>query len=177
MSKINVQFHAEPNEIVTLIKECVKEFNLYVVLVKLQPSFTATLINTSDDVLENVATCNTNRVCLCINQPNTLANSYLEFIDRNPDCLSITIGKFCDDKLEESVLATKTENIETFKVWKKVVKKLNFITLAGVWVVNPSNEAKAFYKQHRYTEGAKKLFEDGVKIMPVAGWNYYILGE
>jgi hypothetical protein len=130
-----------------------------------------------DDVLEKVPICNTNRVCLYINKPDILTNNYLEFLERNPDYLLITIGKYFDNQLEESNLATQTENSECLKRWKKIIKNFNAVSLSGAWVVNPNNGAKVFYKQHRYTEGAKKLSEDGVKLVPVAGWNYYILSE
>jgi len=176
MPKNNVQFHANPTETISLIKDFAKEYNLHIVIIELYPSFIVNLLNDVGDI-ENVSICLTNRFCLYINKPDTTANSYLDFLDRNPDCLSVTVGKFTDNQLEESLLATQTEDSEYLKIWKKVLKKFTSVTLSGAWVVNPNNGTKVFYKQHRYTEGAKKLFDDGVKIIPVAGWNYYILSS
>jgi hypothetical protein len=177
MSKINVQYHAVPDETIKFIKECAKEYNLHIVMVELYPSFAAYLFDEVGDALGDTSYCYTNRVCLYINKPDIGTNSYMDFLDKNPDYLLITIGKLLDNQLEESVLATQTENAESLKVWKKIVKKLNSITSSGAWVVNPINGAKVFYKKHRYTNGAKKLFIDGVKVVPLVGWNYYILDE
>lgn len=177
MSKINVQFHAEPTEVMRFLKDCAKEYDLHIVLIENNPDFVANLITEAEYIPEDAKISNTNRVCLSISEPCMLASSHLEFLDKNSDCLSVTIGKFHDNKLVESVLATQTDNADSLKVWKRIVKKLNSITLAGAWVVNPNNGAKVFYKQHRYTEGAKKLFEDGVKIVPIAGWNYFVLSQ
>ena len=177
MPKINVQFHAKPAETIKFIKDCAKDFNLHIVKVDLHPSFEVNLLNQADGKLESMSICGTNRVCLYLNKPDTHTSSYLEFFDKNLDCLSITVGKYCDNQLEESILATQTGNSECLKVWKKIVKKFNAVTLSGAWVINPNNGAKVFYKQHRYTEGAKKLFEDGVKVVPIVGWNYYVLSE
>lgn len=177
MTNINIQFHAVPGEIIRFIKECAKECNLHIVMVELFPSFRANLLNQADDALESMPLCNTNRVCLYINKPKILSKNFEDFLDRNPDSLLITIGKYCDNALEGSQFATNTQSGESLKVWKKIVKEFKSETLSGAWVVNPYTGAKGFYKHHRYTKGAKKLFMDGVKIVPFVGWNYYVLSE
>jgi hypothetical protein len=144
MSKINVQFHATPAETIRFIKECAKEYSLHIVLVELYPSFAASLLNEADGALENISIYNTNRVCLYIEKPETISNSYLDFLDKNSDYLSITIGKHLDNQLEESVLATQTENVEGLKTWKKIVKKFNTVTLSGAWLLILTMEQKYF---------------------------------
>ena len=176
MPKINVQFHAEPTELVRFIKDCVKEYDLYIVLLENNPDFVAKIVIEAEYSV-NIKISDTNRVCLSINEPCITSSNLLEFLDKNPNCLTVTIGRYSDNKLVESVLAAQTDNTSSLKVWKNVVKKLNSITLAGAWVVNPHNGAKVFYKQHRYTERAKKLSEEGVNILPIAGWNYFVLSQ
>ncbi len=177
MAKINVQFHAEPIEIIRFLKDCAKKYDLHIVIIENNPNFVANLIIETEYTSEEVKIDNTSIVCLSIKEPYISTSSYLEFLDKNSECLSITIGKFDDNRLVESVLAAQTDNADSLKAWKSIVKELEKISFAGAWVVNPNNRAKAFYKQHRYTEGAKKLFEDGVKIVPTAGWNYFVLDQ
>lgn len=177
MTKINVQFHAVPDETIKFIKECAKEYNLHIVMVELFPSFATHLFDEVVDALEDISLCKTNRVCLHINKPDIRTNSYMDYFDENPDYLLINIGKYSDNQLQESILATQSETAEFLMVWKKIVKKLNSITLSGAWVVNPYTGAKGFNKQHRYTNGAKNLFLEGVKVVPFVGWNYYVLSE
>ncbi len=71
MSKISIQFHAEPTETIAFINDCIKELKLYVVLVTIQPAFTASLFDSSEEVLKNVPLYSTNRVCLYIDQMYT----------------------------------------------------------------------------------------------------------
>lgn len=173
MPKISVQFHALPEEIIDYVKVWSKEFGLFIVIIELNPSFTVNLI--TDEEYKNNELCNARRICLYLKNPDLNQRSYSEFLNKNPDCLSVAIGKYSENKLEESIIGTQTQNTESLKIWKKIVKKFNANTLSGAWVINPYNKAKAFYKEHRYTESAKKLFKEGVNIVPVDGWNKYFL--
>lgn len=174
MAKINLQFHGLPEEMIKFAEECAIEYKLFSVEIAFSPDFKANLINDYGS-LQDVEKIN--RICLCITEPDCSVKSVLEFSKKNPDCLSLSIGKHDDEGLVESVLGAQTENKNALKVWRKIVKQLKATTLEGAWVVNPHTNAKEFYKNHRYTEAAKKVADEGVAIKPFAGWNYFILGE
>jgi hypothetical protein len=172
MAKINVQFHGLPKELIEFAETCAIEHKLFSVGMVFSPNFKATKI---EDYSSLQDTENIDRICLSITKPDLSAKSVLEFSKKNPDCLSVTIGKYENEGLVESGIGAQTDNKDALKIWRKIVKKLKELTLEGAWVVNPHNNAKEFYKSHRYTEAAKKVADEGVTIKPLAGWNYFIL--
>ncbi len=172
MAKINVQFHGLPKEIVEFAEACATEHKLFLVGLVFFPIFKANLIETYG-ALEDIESIN--RICLCHIQPDLSAKSALAFSRKNPDCLSLSIGKFDNEGLGESGLGAQTENKDALMIWRKIVKRLKTQTLEGAWAVSPHTGAKTFSKKHRYTTAAKKVADEGVTIKPIAGWNYFIL--
>lgn len=174
MAKINVQFHGLPKELVAFAEACAIEYKLFSVGMVFFPDFKATKIEDFNDLQDAE---NINRICLSITKPDLSAKSALEFSRKNPDSLSLSIGKYNKEGLGESGLGAQTDNEEALKTWKKIVKKLKSITSVGAWAVSPHTGAKIFNKNHRYTEAAKKIADKGVTIKPIAGGNYFILGS
>jgi hypothetical protein len=68
-------------------------------------------------------------------------------------------------------------NIDLLKLWKKIIIEFKKKLFKGAWIINPNIEEKHYSKNHYYTENAKKEFLKGVKISPIAGWNYYLLSS
>lgn len=174
MAKINLQFHCLPKELIEFAEACAIEHKLFCVGMIFFPDFKTTKIENYGS-LQDVETFD--RICLCVTEPDLLAKSALEFSRKNPDCLSLSIGKHNNEGLGESGIGAQTDNNEALKIWRKIAKKWKNITLLGAWVVSPHTCAKSFYKNHRYTEAAKKLSDEGVTIKPIAGWNYFVLGS
>ena len=174
MAKINVQFHGLPGELIEFAKVCATENKLFSVGMVFSPDFKANVIE-DYAALQNIEKID--RICLCRTKPDLSAKSVLEFSRINPDCFSLSIGKYDDEGLVESWIGANTDNNDDLKIWRKIVKQLKEITLEGAWVVNPHTNAKEFYKNHRYTKAAKKIADEGVAIKPLAGWNYFILDE
>lgn len=177
MGKVNVQFHAVPSEIFEFVEYCSKEHELEAVLMQFYPEFKIICINYYDFNSRLLELEKIDQICLCNTKPYILVNSPYDFLTNNPNCLSITIGVFDDQSLRQSFLSGQTDNTELLTIWKKIVKKLNSITSAGVWVENPHTGVKAFYNRFRYTSNAKELFNDGIRMLPVAGWNQFILSS
>jgi hypothetical protein len=172
MAKINFQFHGVLSEIELLSVECAKKYGLYVVLICFFPEFKARLLD-----VESGFGCfsDVDRVCFSNVRPNIFAVSALDFMAKNPNCLSLTVGKYDKSSLKESILSVNTEDSDSLDFSRKMIKKLKTITFEGAWVASPDGTSRKYLKKHRYTDGAKKLAEKGVKLAPVAGWNSYIL--
>lgn len=175
MASINIQFHGLPSEIIDFAEECARDYELNPVIVQLFPEFKAIFdedINLRSSINKPTQI---DQIHLLVTKPDMSINDYMMFLDKNPDKLVFSIGKYDNERLTESALSGITDNPELFDIWKKIGRKLKAITLTGAWVINPESGNKSFYKNHRYTIAAKKAFEDGLKILPVGGWNYYVL--
>lgn len=88
MANVQVQFHADPREVV--------EFAL-----------AAATRRWSGDILA----CD--RVALCSAAPDLTATSAHEFVGRNPDCPFLSTEKATEDGLRESTVAGSTDDAET----------------------------------------------------------------
>lgn len=75
---------------------------------------------------------------------------------------------------ESSMGAISDEEID--RLWKNMISKFSRGLLRGAYVVTPTG-IQAYYPKHGYTEGARRAYERGVAIKPVAGWNLYRLEE
>jgi hypothetical protein len=101
------------------------------------------------------------------------ASSSEEFYRRNPDVLTINIGKRSADALRESFLGAMTEKDAELALWRRIRRQAAASMRKGAWVVNPISHARHEYKNHCYTEGALRLASQGVRMLPSAGWNEY----
>lgn len=177
MGKLNFQFHAIDNEIIQVIKNALFQYNLFLISVKVFPEFSCKLIS-KDIFEEEIDTLKNSRMLLLCNyKPEVVQNEYNQFMKANADCLIFEIGGYKNDSLKESRISTVTKNVEVEKIWKNVIKEFKSSMLKGAWVINPMNEAKEYYKNHYYTAAAKRAFLEGIKIIPLVGWNQYVLEE
>jgi hypothetical protein len=177
LAKLNFQFHAIEDEIIQVIKESVNRYDLFLVGLQLFPEFSCQLI-CKDIFDEQMDFIKNSRMLMLFNyKPDLSQNDYNHFVKTNKECLIFEIGGQKEGSLKESSISTITDDVETMKIWKTIIKEFKNDMVKGAWAVNPMNGAKVYYKHHQYTEGAKKLFEDGIKLIPVAGWNYYVLSE
>lgn len=178
MSKINIQFHSKRDEIVSFVKECIIEFQIDAVTMRFKPEFKATLIDKAKDIDNEFLKGNNIRsIFFFLNKPSMPIENERSFLAENPGSLFIEIGDQAEKGLNESCLSAMTDDPTLLKCWKKIANKLKKITFAGAWSINPHTSAKSFFKNHRYTSGAKELEVNGIKMLPAAGWNIYKFSE
>jgi hypothetical protein len=168
MADILIQFHALPEEVAQLIKQCVLDFDLCVAAIKWFPFEVENVDATRlDEVLSPASPYS--EMALSTSGPLSLSSKWGEFWDRNPDKMRITIGKRSPRGLEESSMSARTSDERALGIWRQVAKRLKAITQAGAIAVNPDTGATAKVRNHRFTKGAKALESEGVPILPVAG--------
>lgn len=176
--RIIIQFHAVAEEIVTYLNSVSSELSLIMTVMILRP-FALREINSElslGDLM--LRTSDTDiRIILTKGRPNIMANSPNQFFDLNPGVISIDIGSLTERGLQESALSFGSDDKEKIAIANKIASKLKKITKAGVVAVNPISGAAAAVRSHRYTEGAKAMYDGGVKILPVAGHCVYKLPD
>lgn len=177
MAKFNFEFHAINDEVVAVVENSVLQYNLYLVSIQLFPIFNCEIIKKEEFKEKKKIIYNSKMILLYNYEPNTSIKNYNDFLDKNNDSLIIEIGMQKNGELKESRISSITEDKNTFKIWKDILKIFKGNMLKGAWVVNPNNGAAEYYKNHHYTASAKKLFQKGIKITPYTGWNQYILNE
>lgn len=170
VSKTNLQFHAMPEDIYKFIKKLLQEKCYSVCGVILFPDFVAKSIEdelTIDDFTKY-------DMVVISTQEIQYADNYRDFMRCQNNNLGVTIGHEVDNKLKESIMWVFAEH-EIAQAWKTIIGRFKRNLLKGAWVVNPISGEKDYYKNHRYIINAKKAYEKGMEICPIAGWNKYEL--
>lgn len=178
MSSISNQFHALPEELFYLVTTWVKEFDFRIVEMQLFPEFRVaelhSIANLEGSVIKQEETYS---ICLGLLPPDLSIDSRLGFFEKNPDYLVLNIGRLTKEGLRESFLSGMTNDQNLIKIWRKLVRHLRKETFTGLWATTPDASAKGFYKNARFTKGARELANNGTKLLSSGLWVYYVIDE
>ncbi len=177
MAKIVVQFHGLPTEVLEFAENCTGQFQVRAALIQFFPEMRVFEVIDGEfqSAIGNLEVVN--MIAFSISHFDLPAKNMSEFMERNPDSLMLKIGALKNDGLVESVLSANTGDPVSLSVWKKVVKKLHEHTCEGAWAVNRETGVAGYSKKHRYTVASKELEENGTRMLPIAGWNFFVLGK
>jgi hypothetical protein len=170
MKKLITQFHATPSEMAEYLERLRIDMpcslalignRLPILYAKSEPVDFQSKIDDAGDV----------RIVLSSKGDMVWADSPNKLLDANPNCLVMDIGKRDSDGLEESCLSARIdpEDDAALQLAAFAFSQLKKITKAGAVAVNPSNGAEAAMRTHRFTKGAKVLFDEGGRMKPVGG--------
>jgi hypothetical protein len=175
LKKIMIQFHATSEELVEYLNSVSNELDLIMTVMPLRP-FSLKRI---DDLLslQNIDVNSDIRVILTKDELHVGATSPNNFYDLNPGTIGLDIGRLTERGLEESALTFMSDDADKIAIANKVASKLKKITKAGVVAINPNTGKQAKVRTHRYTADAKKLYDEGVKIVPLGGFILFKLIE
>jgi len=173
MKKIMMQFHATSSELVGYINSMRLESGWFVTTMVLRPFGLMEIGEpfSTNDILSD----GDQRVVFTEAKPNLSVSSQNEFYDRNRGSVGVHIGRLTEEGLKESALAFMSGDQDKVAAAIAFVSRLKKITKAGAVAVSPVNGAEVKIPHHRYTEGAKSLCLQGVKILPIAGNSFYRL--
>ncbi len=175
MKKIMIQFHATLEELVEYINSVSSEFGLFVTVMLLRP-FALKEIDGELSV-EELSVDGDIRIILTTQKPSMDVTSPNNFYDLNQGTIGLHIGRLTVQGLKESALAFMSDDKEKAAIANKVASRLKMLTKAGAIAVNPISGAEASARSHRYTVGAKAMYDDGVKILPLAGNSFFKLAD
>ncbi|WP_137938602.1 hypothetical protein [Chitinivorax sp. B] len=169
--KMSLQFHATSEELISLLEGILNQNGLYFAIMRFRP-FSMRILSKLDDA-EKKGLEDLGRVekFNCVISPNEilLADTEDKFQEINSGYTTLEIGKRTDDSLGESGLTFMSDDEDGKKVAKMLANKVRKITKGGIWAVNPTSLAEAYMKNSRYSDGAKILYKNGLKILPFAG--------
>ena len=168
MKKINFQFHATDEDFVNFIKGINVDNNIYGAT-----RFPYSILKLGLNEI-SISTIKKYDLLIITKHNFVKYNNYKTLINNQDNNLVISKGYSDNTKLVESAIWIYSEG-EIELEFKRYITSFKKSMLQGAWVVNPTLNTKAFYKNCRYTNNAKKSYENGIKICPIAGTNYYEL--
>ncbi len=170
MKKIMIQFHATLEELVDFINSTSSELNLNIAIITLSP-FSLEKVNNELSV-EQIQPNKTLRIIFT--DEKAIIDTFLSnrSYDLSSGITELRIGHLTKEGLNESALAFMCNNAYKASIANKLALKLKKITKAGAIAVNPVNGAEASIRNHRYTDGARAIYHEGIKILPIAGHSF-----
>jgi hypothetical protein len=173
MAKISLQFHGDPTELQELAATWAREFNLNMAVEQFFPDYRAIPVVDAD--LGTVPdSLKVRRVSFGLEPLDVGASSAHDFMARNPHSLTLTLETPTSEGLRQSALGAMTEDEESLRTWRRVIRKAKASMHKGASVVNPHSGARQQVKDHYYTDGAWRLARSGgIKMLAAAGWNRF----
>lgn len=174
-----IQFHATPSEIVEVLAQFRAKFACNVAVTTF-PVETVRIYETLEEV-------DWQEIIKLASDIKKGASVYLSkksfnpppssryFLGYNLGSLVVDLGKMVNLSLQESSIGCKSENPDDLVFAKKAINLFRKITNTGAYVFNPEEDGDSFYKNHRYSQGAKDLYDKGYEIKPIAGCLRYKL--
>lgn len=175
MKKIMIQFHSTFEELVEYMNSISSELGLVMTLMVLSP-FAIRKIE-GELSIDDLSIDTDIRVIFTSQKPSMGASSPNNFYDLNQGTIGLHVGRLTEQGLKESALAFMSDDKEKISIANKIASRLKKITKSGAVAVNPINGAEANARSHRYTLGAKSMYDEGVKILPVAGNSFFKLAD
>lgn len=167
MPDINIQFHATPEEIAEWLLEWVEREHLHLVALTFSP-FRAKNVEPAN-IDSAVREQGIRRLSLLIREPDVTPEYQSDFDDSHSDQLVLDVGRQSSEGLRESWLACRTDSAEAYRIWKRIARDVKNRTKPGITATDIETGASAYYKSHRYTDGAKALENRGVDMLPMQG--------
>lgn len=166
MTDILVQFHATVEELGSFVRATIEQVPAHMTVIRFPPYRAAAI---GAEALDG-ALCDASVLELAFTlKPPSFAAASTNFLKSHPGALCLHIGRLSDRGLEESCLSARPSSEEELKAWTKIARALKKITEAGVVAVNPTTGAEVAIRGHRYTAGAKSLYQEGIVIRPLGG--------
>lgn len=171
MKRTRLQLHITPQEVVDLANSIKKEFGLYMVIMNYQPF---SVKEKKDIFLKDIAE-NGCRILFSQNLPFLEANTSLQFMNKNNCFIGIEVGKNSSTELEESSIFCVVESETELKISNHILNRLKKQIKKGAVINNPNVQTTYLSTKHKFTLGAKQLYDEGVKMSSIGGGIYYDL--
>ncbi len=176
MTKISLQFHADPAELIAdLLPGWLAGLELELAWEEFRPDYRVAAISIAD--LATLEVERVSRVSASVHPLDTGASTSLQFLAANPGVLTVTPGRLSSDGLREAALGAVAEDEESVARWRTVQRRVRSSLQRGALVVNPVSGARKNIPNHLYSAGAAALAARGVPILAATGWNQYQLGS
>lgn len=164
--KTSIQFHALPEEMVSLFGEIFADPDVWIAKLESPPQEFVLWGRVRPPAVDPQGG---GAWAFTMHEPVLGSRSVHQFVTKNPNALVLTMGRRTGRGLEESWLAANTDDVAATKKWKAVIARVKSRCFTGAVAVSPATGIRRNLKGHFFTEGARNAFIAGEKILPVAG--------
>jgi hypothetical protein len=178
MPATTFQFHADPGEAWELACGWASEYGLELAAEQYFPDYRVVAVSPDAGKCPEVERLERiDRAALCRRAPDLGATTMHEFVTRNEDCLYLAIGRCGDGALRESALSGHTDDPETLRIWRRLIRRARSEMHRGAEARSPHSGHGQHLPNHRHTSGAHELAARGVRMLGIAGSTEYVFDD
>lgn len=171
--RVQIQFHADPREVVEFAIAAVRRDAFRVVVERFFPTYRAVELAGADLAAAANDLREVDRIALCRAEPDLSATTAHEFVRRNAECLFLSLEKPTDAGLRESTIAGASTDAETVGIWRAFVRLATSEMHEGASARDPRSGAESLLPKHLHTPGAHALAAQGAAMLAGGGWVEY----
>ncbi|MCG8915241.1 hypothetical protein L6E12_05480 [Actinokineospora sp. PR83] len=171
------QFHADPRELLGWAQRWVTDHGLHAVVQGITPDHRVRPAADGDVAAAAAALgARVDRVCLHPAPPVLGAPAPHLYLAANPEVLVLDLAHPTPGGLRQSVLGLESEDEETLKLWRKLLRQAKAGTHAGASMIGPQGDT-APARSSRHTPGAHDLAASGVPMLALAGTVRFVFDD
>jgi hypothetical protein len=163
MAGFNTQFHATLSELQDFIESWLDEHPIVISAFAFPPRSRVAI--SRETVREVLARPDVLQVTFTHGPVDSSLRSAGDVVDAGYKPLYLLIRRLKPHGLEQSSLSTGYDD----PIWKKINRDLKRRTTAGADYANDETGASHFYREPRFTPGAKALYASGTPLLQLGG--------
>jgi hypothetical protein len=168
MRRVERQFHATDSEMLEWAVRWATDNDWNVVVERFFPSYRAVACPPEELQAVVPSIGDIRRVSVGSREPTLDIATTHKLVEANPDRLWMLLGGLSDEGLREASIAGGTEDPQTVRTWRRLLRSANAEMHAGARLHGPTGESAAA-PSHRHTIGAHRLAQSGVTMLAGAG--------
>lgn len=174
MPRSSLQFHADPEELVsTLLPRWIDDAeDVHFLAVTQRPPYRCASTGKPD-----ISDPERGGMILANLRPiKSIEEKWLQVVDANPNSLTVIIGDLVEGGLRETLMGMGTDDPAALSRWRTAFRRARSELQKGAVFVNPIGD-RFDTPNHRYSEGALKLARSGVPMLSITGGTTYELNQ
>jgi hypothetical protein len=175
MTHFALPLHATREELVAIAGKWAAEHELHVAIERWFPTYGAEAVPLGADIDEAIARFEpVRRICLRRGPFYTGAVNQMQHLVRNPESFVMVLEPLTEDGLRATALTSRMGDEDALRWWVGLVREELVANLtSGAWAIDPEGGGRRYIPGHSYTQGARELFDDGVRMLAAAGSAYF----
>jgi len=174
MTHFALPLHALREELIEIAGRWASEHELHVSLERWYPTYGAMAVPFGGDVADCVAQFEpVRRIALRRGEFYVAAVNQMQHLVQNPESFVMVLEPLTEDGLRATALTSRMGDEDALRWWVGLVREELANVTAGAWAVEPELGGRKYIAEHCYTEGARDLAAEGVRMLAATGSMYF----
>ena len=174
MTHFALPLHATREELIEIASRWALEHDLHISIERWYPTYGSVAVPFGGDLAAAIAQFEpVRRICLRRGEFYVDAVNQMQHLVRNPESFVMVLEPLTEDGLRATALTSRMGDEDALRWWVGLVRAELANVTAGAWAIEPELGGRKYIPEHCYTEGARELALDGVRMLAAVGNAYF----